>query len=48
METGEIRDTGEQGQAEATFSDEVGGRDLQKEAGALQFHPEQTHRETQT
>lgn len=26
----------------------MGGRELQKEIGALAFHPEQTHRETQT
>lgn len=43
----ETRDTGERGQAEDTFSDEVGGRE-QREIGALQFHPEQRHRESQS
>lgn len=43
-ETREIRDTGERGQAEDTFSDEVGGRE-QREIGALKFHPEQKQRE---
>lgn len=43
----ETRATAERGQAEDTFSDEMGGTE-QREIGALQSHPEQRRRESQS